>query len=395
MPAGADKTFTSAGISSVDASEHVERLTRAVRGEDEPARPLTRAEARRDARSEAEARWAVAVDRPIHRRPGVRGWLAYPVKRALRKLMSWYVGPFAAEQRAFNAALLRFADELSGRNDELSASLAREADERRSDRAELQAAQAAGLEEAAAARESVTAELAERRRLLAEVEERLLRLERAAPRRPRRRPSRRSPARTPFPTTSPSRARMRGPTAARSAGARRRTSRTSATRRRCSTSAAAAASSWRSCARPGSRRAASTPTRTWSRTRGARASTSSRVTRSQHLERLDDGSLGGIFAAQLVEHLPPPALVRLLELAAREAPPRRRPRRRDDQPALAARPPQLLRRPDARAAARPRDAGAARAPGRLREVEMRFLNEPEERLTVPDDPVHRARTCGG
>ena len=92
--------------------------------------------------------------------------------------MSWYVGPFAAEQRAFNAALLRFADELSGRNDELSASLAREADERRSDRAELQAAQAAGLEEAAAARESVTAELAERRRLLAEVEERLLRLER-------------------------------------------------------------------------------------------------------------------------------------------------------------------------------------------------------------------------
>jgi SAM-dependent methyltransferase len=35
-----------------------------------------------------------------------------------------------------------------------------------------------------------------------------------------------------------------------------------------------------------------------------------------YLERLPDGSLGGIFAAQLLEHLPPPNLLRLLELAA-------------------------------------------------------------------------------
>jgi SAM-dependent methyltransferase len=35
-----------------------------------------------------------------------------------------------------------------------------------------------------------------------------------------------------------------------------------------------------------------------------------------HLEGLEDGSLGGVFAGQVVEHLPPPALVRLLELAA-------------------------------------------------------------------------------
>ena len=34
-----------------------------------------------------------------------------------------------------------------------------------------------------------------------------------------------------------------------------------------------------------------------------------------YLEGLADGSLGGIFLAQVVEHLPPPALVRLLELA--------------------------------------------------------------------------------
>jgi O-antigen chain-terminating methyltransferase len=34
-----------------------------------------------------------------------------------------------------------------------------------------------------------------------------------------------------------------------------------------------------------------------------------------YLERLDEGALGGIFLGQVVEHLPPPALVRLLELS--------------------------------------------------------------------------------
>ena len=36
----------------------------------------------------------------------------------------------------------------------------------------------------------------------------------------------------------------------------------------------------------------------------------------EYLAGLDDESLGGVFAAQLVEHLRPPSLVRLLELAA-------------------------------------------------------------------------------
>ena len=75
---------------------------------------------------------------------------------------------------------------------------------------------------------------------------------------------------------------------------------------------------------------------------------------------LDDANLGGVFAGQVVEHLPPPALVRLPRARAREAARRRRARRRDDQPALAARAPPLLRRPHARAAARPADARAAR-----------------------------------
>src|SRR5262249_37981263 len=37
-----------------------------------------------------------------------------------------------------------------------------------------------------------------------------------------------------------------------------------------------------------------------------------------YLDGLDDGSLGGIFLGQVVEHLPPGTLVRLLELSARK-----------------------------------------------------------------------------
>ena len=37
-----------------------------------------------------------------------------------------------------------------------------------------------------------------------------------------------------------------------------------------------------------------------------------------YLEALPDASLGGIFAGQVVEHLPPAALLRLLELAAQK-----------------------------------------------------------------------------
>src|SRR5262245_21405196 len=182
MPAGVEKTVSSAGISSVDASGQLERLRQEVRGGGVAPKRPERAEAQRDARDEAEARWSVAVDRPIVRRPGVRGALAYPVKRGMRKLMSWYVGPFAAEQRAFNAAVLHLADELSAQNDELRAALATEQDARRSAHDELAARTEGGLEQERAERESDSAQLeaalAERRRLLAEIEERMLRLER-------------------------------------------------------------------------------------------------------------------------------------------------------------------------------------------------------------------------
>ena len=67
----------------------------------------------------AERFWAVSADKPLERRPGTKGRLAFQVKRVLRKLMRWYVEPALAEQRIVNDALLRLVDDLSRRLDEL------------------------------------------------------------------------------------------------------------------------------------------------------------------------------------------------------------------------------------------------------------------------------------
>jgi SAM-dependent methyltransferase len=106
-----------------------------------------------------------------------------------------------------------------------------------------------------------------------------------------------------------------------------------------------------------------------------------------YLQGLEDGSLGGIFAAQLVEHVPAPTLVRLLELAAAKL-----------------RPGGLLVaetiNPLSPLALRNYYADLTHAqplvPETLEllvrqsgfgEVELRFLNAPEERLVEPPDPV--------
>ena len=70
-------------------------------------------------RALAERFWAVSADKPLERRPGAKGWLAFTVKRVLRKLVRWYVEPAFSEQRIVNDALLRLVDELSRRVDEL------------------------------------------------------------------------------------------------------------------------------------------------------------------------------------------------------------------------------------------------------------------------------------
>jgi hypothetical protein len=79
----------------------------------------------RDARDPATMRglaerfWPVSADKPLERRPGLKGRLAFQVKRVLRKTMRWYVEPAFAEQRIVNDALLKLVDDLSRRVDEL------------------------------------------------------------------------------------------------------------------------------------------------------------------------------------------------------------------------------------------------------------------------------------
>ncbi|MGH3131573.1 MAG: hypothetical protein ACRDNX_12200, partial [Gaiellaceae bacterium] len=69
--------------------------------------------ARVAARGQAERFWLVSAERPLERRPGLKGALLHPVKGVLRKLMRFYVEPVAAEQRAFNDASLKLADAVS------------------------------------------------------------------------------------------------------------------------------------------------------------------------------------------------------------------------------------------------------------------------------------------
>jgi SAM-dependent methyltransferase len=321
MPADTKKTAQSAGISSVDATAQLERLRQEVRGGQVTPRALDDAAPAADARSEAEARWAVAVDRPIVRRPGVRGWFVYSVKRVLRKLMSWYVGPFAAEQRAFNAALLQLADELSVRNDELQAALAREGDQRRSTVAEAAAAlqgrverEAERIDEQAAKNERLAARIDERRRLLAEVEERLLRME--------RRPADSRPATV---AAQPGAAalddyfafesRMRGDTAEIRARQREYVDdfRDAAPVLDLGCGRGEFLALLRDAGIEARGIDADADMVAYARGEGLEVDQADAVAA---LEALDDAALGGVFAAQLLEHLPPAALVRLLELAA-------------------------------------------------------------------------------
>ena len=73
------------------------------------------------ARDQAERFWAVTADRPYLYKPGawgrIRGLLLVPLKAVLRRLMRWYVEPALAQQRDFNASVLKALDELSERVD--------------------------------------------------------------------------------------------------------------------------------------------------------------------------------------------------------------------------------------------------------------------------------------
>lgn len=226
-------------------------------------------------RERAERLWPVSVDRVRRSDHGFRGRMTAPVKAALRPLLRWYVAPLVDAQRDFNDVTLKLIDDLY---------------------------------------EQLRVALDERR--LAELEERLYRVERV----------RRVEAATSAPPT---------PTAAGSVPidyftfeARMRGSREDVRARQH-----VYVADFRNAAPVldvgcGRGEFLSLLLEAGLEARGIELDADmAAFCRSEglpvehgdaldYLAGLDDESLGGIFAAQVVEHLPPAPLVRFLELAA-------------------------------------------------------------------------------
>jgi SAM-dependent methyltransferase len=281
MPPTELKNAPPAGISSageVDVAALVERLREELAGgTNRVAADRARLLA---VRHRAERVWAVTAERPLERRAGLKGLLAYPVKRALQPFLRWYVEPLAAEQRMFNDAVLKLLDGLL---EELDA--------------------------AAKAREAAA-------RTASELEDRLTRVERrgssAAPATVAA-----QPAAAAVPDYFAFEARMRGSTS--EVRARQRPY--------VDDFRDAAPVLDVGCGRGeflGLLREAGIEARgvdadadmvAYSRGEGLEVEQADALA---YLESLPDRSLGGVFAAQLMEHLPPAALVRLLELTARK-----------------------------------------------------------------------------
>jgi len=306
-------------------------------------------------RAQAERTWPVSAERPLQRRPGFKGAIAYPVKRVLRPFLRWYVEPLAAEQRAFNDAVLKLIDDLYERSDAAVAGTAR----------------------------------AERR--LVELEERLQRTE--------RRDARTSTGGTPVVQTVAAQpaaaavpdyfayeARMRGSTD--EIRARQRVYVDELRDAGPVLDAGCGRGELLGLLRDEGVEArgvdADADMVAYARGEGLDVEQADIVA---HLESLADGSLGAIFSAQLVEHLPPAALVRFLALSAAKL------RAGGVLIAETINPlsPLALRNyfadlTHAQPLVPETLAVLARQVG-FREVETRFLNEPAEKLAVPDDPV--------
>jgi O-antigen chain-terminating methyltransferase len=298
-------------------------------------------------RALAERFWPVTAERDVGGGPkGI-------VKRILRKLMRWYVEPLAADQRVFNDSVLKLIDALSEQADAN-----------------------------ARARENAD-------RLLRELEERLVRLERRRVAGPAGAPAvtvAAQSAATALPDYFAFESRMRGSVEA----IRERQ------RHYVEDFQGAAPVLDIGCGRGeflSLLRDAGIEARgidadadmvAYARGEGLEVTQDDVV---QHLDALPDGSLGGIFMAQVVEHLPPAALVRSLQLGAAKL----RPGGLLVAETINPLSPLALRHYFADLThAQPlvpetlellaRQAGFA-------STETRFLNEPAERLAEPDDPV--------
>jgi SAM-dependent methyltransferase len=338
-------------------------------------------------RREADDLWAVTAERSFLYRPTplgrLRGLALVPLKLVLRKLMRWYVEPVAADQRRFNAAVLRLTDALVERLHALVERQDALAERQDASRDALEQRLDAGLDDL----EHRVGEIAAR---AVELEERLTRFERrsrgAAPAVAASGAPSTVGARPPLPDYFAFESRMRG-----SAEAIRERQRPYVDDFRD-----AAPVLDLGCGRGeflALLKEAGVEARgvdldrdmvAYARGEGLDVVEEGAV---EHLERLENGVLGGIFAAQLVEHLPTPALVRLLELAAAKL----RPGGLFVAETINPLSPLALRNYYADLThAQPvvpetlellaRQAGFDR-------VELRYLNEPEERLAEPADPV--------
>jgi SAM-dependent methyltransferase len=300
-------------------------------------------------RALAERFWPVTAERDAGRGP--KGF----VKRILRKLMRWYVEPLAADQRVFNDSVLKLVDALSEQAD-----------------ANVRAR-------------------GEAERLLRELEERLVRLERrgvaggtaaAAP--PVTVAA--QPAAAALPDYFAFESRMRGSVDAIRERQRRYVEdfKDAAPVLDIGCGRGEFLSLLRDAGIEAAGIDADADMVAYARGEGLDVTQADVV---QQLERTPDVSLGGIFMAQVVEHLPPAVLVQSLQLAAAKL----RPGGLLVAETINPLSPLALRHYFADLThAQPlvpetlellaRQAGFA-------STETRFLNEPAERLQEPDDPL--------
>ena len=294
----------------------VDRIIDRLEDELRQSRGVDSSSPRLAARAEAQRLAGVSADRPFLHKPGlvgrIRGYVLIPAKWVLRKMMRWYVEPVAADQRAFNSSMLALADSLA---DSFADSLAEHIESVRQETGTRLDQVAQAVEQGEAETRAATAGLSTR---LAEHDDRLIRVERrptaSASPQPAASGPVREPAAQPFDYFA-FESRMRGP------------------RELIRDRQHAYVDDFRAAA----------PVLDVGCGRGeflsllAEAGVEARgvdldpdmaaFCRGQgldveegdalaYLERLDEGSLGGIFAAQFVEHLEPGPLTRFIALAA-------------------------------------------------------------------------------